>query len=107
MGAISSPLGATVIGGFVGENTATGQIAAAYSRTNVSGSDIIGGFVAKNAGAVTNAYSACNIAVSAPVLQENFFCALNTGTLTDVYEDKAISGKALYAFIDFVCSPSR
>ncbi|MEI6578800.1 MAG: GLUG motif-containing protein [Eubacteriales bacterium] len=99
MGSITSTNGATVIGGLAGENTATGVIGAAYSRTNVSGKNNIGGFIGTNAGAITNAFSAGKVTVAIDATQTGIFCGTNTGTIVDAFADKALSGKSTYKII--------
>ncbi len=102
MGSIVSTNYANVIGGLVGENTSTGIIGPAYSRTHVSGGDIIGGFVGTNAGTITNAFSAGRVTLSSGYTQTDIFCGTNTGTLTDTFADKAMAGKSTYALLDDV-----
>ncbi|HZK39866.1 MAG TPA: GLUG motif-containing protein, partial [Clostridia bacterium] len=102
MGSIVSTNYANVIGGLVGENTSTGIIGPAYSRTHVSGGDNIGGFVGTNAGTITNAFSAGRVTLSPGYTQTGIFCGDNTGTLTDTFADKAMAGKSTFALLDDV-----
>jgi len=96
LGSVTSANGATVLGGFVGENAAGGEITGAYSRTAVTGKDNVGGFAGTNAGSVTNAFSAGLVTAAAGAAQQGIFCGTNTGTLTDTFADKALSGKSTY-----------